>query len=178
MSLRFKLTLAFFAVLALASSIAGFFWYQSKTAKGLNLEIGSPAKVVVGVPFTVTANIANQSKSIFKDIKLTLSLAEGIVFLNQPEGKVIETRDIASLGVGSLIKEEFELIALADESALKQLEMKVSYLPTSVSSRFEKTESIDIPIRGSGIDLSLESPAKVFSGEEFEISIQDRKSVV
>ena len=171
MSLRFKLTLAFFAVLALTASIAGFFWYQSKTAKGLNLEIGSPAKVVVGVPFTVTANIANQSKSIFKDIKLSLSLAEGIVFLNQPEGKVIETRDIASLGVGSLIKEEFELIALADESALKQLEMKVSYLPTSVSSRFEKTESIDIPIRGSGIDLSLESPAKVFSGEEFEISI-------
>lgn len=172
MSLRFKLTLVFFTVLVLISAIAGFFWYQSKTAKGLNLGIGSPTKVVVGVPFTVTANIANQSKSIFKDIKLSLSLPSGIVFLNQSEEKVIESRNIESLGVGSLIKEEFEIIALTDENTLKRLEMKISYLPTSVSSRFEKTESIDIPIRGSGIDLSLESPAKVFSGEEFEISIR------
>lgn len=174
MSLRFKLIVISVIVIVVAVVIAAFFWYQARSVRGLDIEIGAPEQVLLGVPFTVTVNVANSAQNILQDIKLNLNIPEGVVFIGEQQDKTVEFKDIGDLGVGSLIKEEFQLMAISGEDTFKRLEADVSYLPFSLASRFEKSEAIDVGVRGSGIVLDLTAPAKVFSGEGLEVVISYR----
>ncbi len=140
----------------------------------MDIAISAPEQVLLGVPFTITVNVANGAQNVLQDIKLNLNIPEGVVFVGESQDKTVEFKDIGDLGVGSLIKEEFQLMAISGEDTFKRLEVDVGYLPFSLASRFEKSEAVDVGVRGSGIVLDLTAPAKVFSGEGFELVISYR----
>lgn len=140
----------------------------------MDIAISAPEQILLGVPFTVTVNVANGAQNILQDIKLNLNIPEGVVFVGEPQDKAVEFKDIGDLGVGSLVKEEFQLMAISGEDTFKRLEVDVGYLPFSLASRFEKSEAVDVGVRGAGIVLDLTAPAKVFSGEGFELVISYR----
>ncbi|MEK7590547.1 MAG: hypothetical protein AAB454_02440 [Patescibacteria group bacterium] len=174
MSLRSRLIIVSVSVFVVAVTIAAFFWYQARSTRGLDIAISAPEQVLLGVPFTITVNVANGAQNVLQDIKLNLNIPEGVVFVGESQDKTVEFKDIGDLGVGSLIKEEFQLMAISGEDTFKRLEVDVGYLPFSLASRFEKSEAVDVGVRGSGIVLDLTAPAKVFSGEGFELVISYR----
>ena len=174
MSLRSKLIIVSVGAFVVAVAIAAFFWYQARNTRGLDIAISAPEQVLLGVPFTVAVNVANGAQNVLQDIKLNLNIPEGVVFVGEPQDKTVEFKDIGDLGVGSLIKEEFQLMAISGEDTFKRLEVDISYLPFALASRFEKSEAVDVGVRGSGIVLDLTAPAKVFSSEELELVISYR----
>ncbi|OGY63072.1 MAG: hypothetical protein A2745_01455 [Candidatus Harrisonbacteria bacterium RIFCSPHIGHO2_01_FULL_44_13] len=157
-------------VLILLIGLAGFFWFQSRSNQGLDLQINAPDEVLIGVPFDLEINVTNDSGGILKDSKLSLAIPEDVVFVGSAVGKTVEYKTLGNLGVGNLTKESFKLMALGEENSLRQIEATLSYLPTSLGSRFEIVKKIDLEAGQFGLVVDLTAPEKVFSGEDFEIA--------
>src|SRR3989344_928043 len=153
-----------------------FLWIQSRRASGLGIAFDAPDQVLVGVPFEVSVNIANDSSSVLRDARLNLSLPEGVVFVGKSEDKNVEFKDIGNLGEGSLAQEKFQLMVLGGENTVKEIQANVVYSPTSIGSKFEKEASLDLAVGGFGLPLDIVTPTKVFSGEDFETVISFKNS--
>ncbi|MDP3880583.1 MAG: hypothetical protein Q8Q32_00150 [bacterium] len=161
----------FVVLLVLAMGIVGFFWYQAYTAQGLVFDIEVPDHVQVGVPFEIELEIANDSGAILQDAILSMDLPEDMVFLGKYTGKNLVEENLGNLGEGSVVKDSFPAMVVSGESSLKRVSATISYLPSSLGARFERTETGELRVSDSGVLIDLESPAKVFSGEEFELEV-------
>lgn len=176
--MRVKIILLFGFLLLISTGIVFFFYYQAKTARGLDLELSvSERSVKVGVPFEIKVKISNSSNNVLQNTVLTVNLPEGLVFLGPVEDKTIESKAIGSLGSGSITEESFRAIAVGGEQSVKIIKANVSYVPTSLGgSVFEQTAKADVNVVGSGIEMDISSPEKVFSGEVLEIVVKYRNS--
>lgn len=151
--------------------VAGFYFYLGLTARGVVLEIESDDEVVLGVPFTVALNYANNSRSVLRDARVGLTLPEGIILLSDDEHQKIVNRTLGDVGVGSQGKAEFELIALQNPQSVKRLEASLDYIASQLGSRFERTVSKTLVIGEPALRVDLSAPERVLSGEEFEIKV-------
>lgn len=162
----------FAVLLVLAIGIVGFFWYQAYTAQGLVFDIEVPDHVQVGVPFDIEIRLANDSGAILQDARLSIALPDDMVFLGNFAGRGLAQEALGNLGEGSALNKSFQAMVISGESTLKKVEAVVSYLPSSLGSRFERIEVAEIRVSDSGVLIDLQSPAKVFSGEEFELEVR------
>lgn len=172
MSKALKITIGVSTAILIGAIV--FLWLQSRNARGVSVALAGPDQVLLGVPFKMQANIINDSKNILKDVKLSINLPAGVVFVGAEQKKIIEFKDLGNLGEGSLVKEEFELMVLSGENSIKNLEAAVSFLPSALSSRFEKTARFDLVVRGPALVLDIAAPTKVLSGEEFQMDVSYR----
>lgn len=151
-----------------------FLWYQSRAGQGLSLEIAAPEQIKLGVPFELQVNINNSSKTVLQDSRLTLELPAGVLFLGQAASKNFESKTLGNLGIGSFTQERFKLMATEGPQTIKQIKASLSYLPTALGARFEKSQVFDLAVGEAGLHIDLILPAKVFSGEDFEMAIAYR----
>lgn len=172
MSKALKITIGVSA--AVLIGMLGFLWLQSRNARGVGLEITGPDQIQLGVPFKAQANVVNDSGNVLKEVKLSFNLPEGVVFVGEEAKKTVEFKNLGNLGAGSLVKEEFSLMVLSGENSIKQLEAVVAFLPSTLSSRFEKNATFDLVVRGSGLSLDIAAPTKVFGSEEFQLNVSYR----
>lgn len=161
------------AVVVLAA-IGAVIWLQSRSAQGVDIEIKAPAEINVGVPFDIQVDISNTSDSIFENVRVDLSLPEGMVFLGEKEGVSILYKNIGSLGSGSLAREIFSAVAVSGENSVKKIEASITYSPSTLGAEFEKRTSTEVNVGEAGVFLDVAAPAKVFSGENFDIKISYR----
>lgn len=171
MSLKTKIILIFSIVAAIGLGIILFFAYQGGLAKGLKIEMDAPEKVPIGIPFDFKVNLSNEASAVLEEVRLSVSLPDGLAFVGSPQSKNVDFRDLKTLGSRSLIQQNFKLIALNGENTFKEITASVSYLSGSLSSRFQKEESANLAIGGYGIALDIATPQKVFSGENFDAEI-------
>ncbi|MDP2696187.1 MAG: hypothetical protein Q8O87_02970 [bacterium] len=167
-------TISIVAVILIA--VFGFMWLQSLRGRNLMVSFTSPDDVLVGVPFVVSVNVVNDAGNILKDASLTLSLPDDVNFLGSGANKRTESIDLGNLGSGTLLKEDFQLIALGEGSTIKKIEAVVTYSPGAISSKFEKTANLDLVVKDLGLALDVSAPVKVFNGENFEIKISYRNA--
>lgn len=147
------------------------YWNRSRIGDSLGLEIKGSQQVALGSPFDIKVTVTNKSSSILNDSRLTLELPEGIVFVGSPASKNVDIRELGAVGQGSVIEESFRLLVTSGENTLKRVTASLSYLPSSIGSRFEKEADFDMSIGKPALRLDLIVPEKVLSGEEFEIEV-------
>lgn len=156
-------------VVVLASVVAGIFiWQQAKGVRGLNITLELPEEIIIGAPFDLEVGIANESDNILEDAELSVELPADVVFLGSPADKTIDFKILGNLGQGSLTQESFRLLATGGENTVKEIKVTVNYLPSSLGSKFEKTQSVAFSVVGAGTEFDIAVPQKVFSGEEFD----------
>ncbi len=165
-----KLWILIPAILA-ALVVIGYFAYQARFSRGLELEIVSGENVLIGVPFDLRVNVSNNSGSVLENVRLSLALPDGLAFVGSPQSKTIDFRELNNLGAGGLNQQSFKLIALSGENSFKRVMAGATYLASSLSSRFEKEVDHDVSIGGYGIQLDIATPQKVFGGESFDSEI-------
>ncbi len=151
--------------------VIGFFAYQARFSRGLQLVISAPEQVLIGVPFDLRVNAANNSGGVLENVRLSLALPDGVAFVGSPQSKTIDFRELNNLGAGGLNQQSFKLIALDGENSFKKITAGTTYLASSLSSRFEKEVSSDLSVGGYGITVDLVTPEKVFGGEVFDSEI-------
>lgn len=158
--------------LIVAIGIFYFFWRQTSEVRDLTINLDAPREqILLGVPFRLGVNISNDSNSILQDVKLSINLPQGMVFVGSSPEKNTDYKNLGNLGMGSLTKEAFNLMAISGEKTIKKIRVVVNYLPLAFGSRFEKSAEVDLIIGGPAISLDLVMPTKVFSGEDFEIKV-------
>lgn len=151
--------------------IAGFYLYQGFTARGVLLEMAHDSEVPLGVPFTVTVNYTNTSRSILKDARLSVTLPEGLSFFGASSDQRIESKDPEDIGVGGQGKGEFRVIALQNSEQAQTISASLDYVASQLGSRFLRETSSTVFVGEPAIRLSMTTPEKILSGEEFEVRI-------
>ncbi|MEK9186491.1 MAG: hypothetical protein AAB885_02795, partial [Patescibacteria group bacterium] len=162
------------AASVLLISVGVFLYIQSRSAQGVSIDFQVPDKVLAGVPFDFLVGVSNESKSLLKEVRLSISLPENMAFVGQPSQKTVEYRELGMLGAGTLTQERFQLIAVGGDNSIQQIQISATYSPANLGARFEKEKNIDIPVGNFGLSLDVVTPTKVFSGEDFEILITYR----
>ncbi len=173
--MNFKRFLTVFLIVAIVLGglfIFGYLWLKSKNAENLEAKINVPEKVSIGVPFSVEIDVNNGTSDVLNNIELELQVPEGMAFLGKDSKKYFLNKSLGNLGSGSLISEQFDLIALSGESSVKQVIAKISYEPQGLKSTFQKSFSQDIIVADSGLNLDLIIPEKIFSGSDVNFEVK------
>jgi len=142
----------------------------------LQINLVSPPQVSIGEPFDLQVDILNDSNSVLSDAKLMVEVPDGIVFIGEDSDKTIVFRDLGDIGAGGALHESFRVLAISDSHSVKDLNASVSYLPSSIGSRFERSSKTSVSILGESLVLDIDSSTKVFSGESFDITIKYENS--
>ena len=159
--MRFLIGLIVIVVLAAGGWY--FFLAPPGGGDGASITFQGPDKVYLGVPFDLNIGVNNGSGVLWRDVRLSLFFNQNLI-----------TKNLGTLGEGSLTSVPLELVAIA--ASEQQAEVTVSYLPEGVDSRFEKKESWALPLLEPAVKLEIGASEKIISGQELELKI-DYKNV-
>jgi len=137
--------------------------------QSLNVGLTSSDEVMAGVPFDLKVEFSNQIDSVLKNVSIIITLPDGAVFAGSGEEKLVDSNDLGDLGQGSLVSENYKIIFLKGIGEKNKIKALVSY--SSGSSKYEKESEKEIKILDSGVSVEIKAPEKVFSGEEFDVSV-------
>ncbi len=169
-----KVYTAIWVIMVVVAVLSGWYFYVLSNSARLDIMIVPAEKISVGIPFTVMIGVSNLGVNILNEVKVSFSLPEGMIFLGAPSSKTSDTKNIGSIGSGSIIETNFDVIILGGASATstKAVQATVSYLPKGVSSRFEKNTEGELTATTNGLSLDFIMPEKVSPGEDFSFVIK------
>lgn len=158
--------------------VGSFYLYQYFTSRDISMSIKAPVDVLIGVPFDITINFANDSDKLLKDAKLALILPEGAAPAQSlvSDNKRFLGRDLEDLNPGSSFETKIPVIIFKDTESVRRFPVTVSYYLAGLGStaRLEKTGTLEVGVREPAIKLDLNVPQKVLSNEIFEIRVDYR----
>lgn len=147
--------------------------YTSRN-RDVRLFAQAPTEAHIGIPFELPVEISNQSNSILNDVTLIVTLPSGAVFSGSSETKTLEQRHIGNVGEGSLVTEKIPLVFLRGKDTEQIIKIAVSYSPQSLGARFETIKEISIPVRNSGVTLTMSGLDVISSGADLDIAVAYR----
>src|SRR3989344_8242156 len=169
MNKRAVLILVGAVILSLA--IIFFFVYRARIARGMEIEIVPPAKVLIGVPFDVTVGVSNISSNHFKNIRLAMKLPPGLAFVGSSLSEESISREISALEEGGSSQQTFTLIALDGENTFKKISANATYEAGSFNAEFDKASDKNLVVGGHGVVLDIAAPQKILNGQAFETEL-------
>lgn len=159
------------AISLLIIGVGGFYIYQTLSSQGITLSVEAPDQILIGEPFRLSVIVRNDSNSVLGDASLALNLPSGTAIFGEAPGKVIERKDLGNVGIGGINRQDFNLIILDGENTVKNFDVSLFYSPTAISAAFEKKTRKNIAVGKPAISFNILSPNRVFSGENFEITL-------
>jgi len=150
-----------------------FYLWKALNSSGVNVDINVEEEVVrIGVPFKVSITVANETGRVINNAKIAITLPDNLVLLDGDSAQKIISRDIGDIGVAVVIRESVDLVAVSGEKTLQDLEATVFYESGSISSTYEAYGRSSIVLEDAVIEIDIETPKKVFSGERFDTIIR------
>ncbi|HEY4523729.1 MAG TPA: hypothetical protein VJK04_02555 [Candidatus Paceibacterota bacterium] len=151
--------------------IVSYLLYQAFALSGLGLTSKYPDQVLLGTPFDFAVNYSNNSASILKNTKISVTLPTEFSFVGEAGSKRVAVKDVGDVGVGTIGQEIFRVIATSGGQSSKRITVGLDYNSSTFGPRFHKELWNDIFIGDSAASLDLTAPDKVLSGETFELHI-------
>ncbi len=168
MSLKAKAILIFSVAIILGGGVIAYFGYQARVSRGLDIQITGPEKVLIGIPFDLRVSVVNTSDNQLQQVRLNISLPDGMAFVGSPATKNVDYRDLATLRPGDISQQTLRLIALNGQNTYKKITAEGNYLAGTLSSRFQKEADFQLAVGDYALALDIATPQKIFSGEAFE----------
>ena len=160
-------------ILALALAvILGAILYFSLSGRGVNVEIELPSEpILIGVPFELNVRFLNNSRSELRDVRIALSLPEGLGFWEDSQ-KVNVINSLGEVGLGGVVRTSFLLIPLpSDNPEAYGLTATATYAPGSLSAEFSERDEVKINVSRRNVDLEVQAPDTVAVGQEFQLVV-------
>ncbi len=158
--------------IGLAVIIAGvsFIVYYLNQPKGVDLEISAPADVSRGVPFELNVDVTNLSGIPVGNAVINITLPTDLLLWGPGMNGTIYSENVGDLGVGSLYRKTYKVIAVGDLNSSETLNVSVSYVNQS-GARFEIKNKASVVISNEALNLSISKPDQVFNGSLFSFSV-------
>jgi hypothetical protein len=165
-----KFLIFLFILILLTALIIGYFLYQPQSPQ-ISIEFQKPKEVLAGESFDLGVVVYNNSDKTIKDVNLFILIPEGFVFLeNDPNQKMIKV-NIGDIAPSAFHKENFKIIAFSDTLTVKKINAEVDYKVEDSKITFQGLASTDLNIGQLSFDVFIVSPDKVFSSENFKMTI-------
>ncbi|MBI5221111.1 MAG: hypothetical protein HY978_04755 [Candidatus Liptonbacteria bacterium] len=143
---------------------------QNNRSVPIKVEILRPDRIVSGEPFEATVTVTNQSPVMVTGTKLAVTLPEGVFFAERTPTDRYSERNLGEIPPGNMRRETFQFLALSGGQSVSHLETRVTYASQKQPSvQFEKKASTDITIGQATLELALDLPPKVLSGDTLKI---------
>ncbi|MFA4881120.1 MAG: hypothetical protein WC650_05915 [Candidatus Doudnabacteria bacterium] len=196
---RFWLFLTAFILVLGAGCVAGYFLLlkhkTSFTGQAVKLDIIAPHEVISGSTYDYLVEYANEEGENLENAKLTIYFPSGFNFLDalpSPEGReelqeanVVKkvqgesralTWNLGLIAKGNKAAVKLKGAILGEVGAKRALKAIISYQPENFNSRFSKEKEIEVKIKQSLVDFSLEASSRVGKGKEFNILVKYRNA--
>jgi hypothetical protein len=165
-----KILIGLFIVILIIVLIFGYFLYQPKPPQ-ISIEFQKPDEVLAGQSFDLGVVVYNNSDKTIQNANLSILIPEGFAFVeNDPNQKMVKV-NIGDIAPSSFHKETFKIIAFSDTLSLKKINAELDYKIEGSKIAFQGSASTDLNIGQSLFDVFVSSPEKVFSSENFKITI-------
>jgi len=165
-----KFLIGLFIVILIIVLIFGYFLYQPKPPQ-ISIEFQKPDEVLAGQSFDLGVVVYNNSDKTIQNANLSILIPEGFAFVeNDPNQKMVKV-NIGDIAPSSFHKETFKIIAFSDTLSLKKINAELDYKIEGSKIAFQGSASTDLNIGQSLFDVFVSSPEKVFSSENFKITI-------
>lgn len=152
-------------------AIVSYLIYQTLALSGIGLAGKYPDQVLLGTPFDFAVNYSNNSASVLKNAKISVTLPAEFSFVGEAGSKRVAVKEVGDVGVGTIGQEVFHIIATSGGQSSKRVTIGLDYNSSAFGPRFHKGAESDIFIGDSAASLDLTAPDKVLSGETFEFHI-------
>ena len=169
------LAVVILSFLIIAGGLLLIFGYFDSSDQLIGVEMSVPSNIYRGVPFEMVVDISNQSNSILKEADLSLDFSDGLIYLGSIRGS--NSREtLGDLGIGSLLKRTYTLLATQDPPAGEAssnywVDAALSYA-VGVGTRFSTSQSKEIVVEKSAIQLEINIPEQILSGSVFIIEVK------
>ena len=171
----FKKKLAIEIVIGAAVLAAiGFLYYLLTPVPPQNVVVSfsDPGQVFVGDSFELTVSYVNNSQTVLENAGLTLSLPPGVSFVGKDPGVRASEQSIGTMQPGGVGSTTFNLIATANpEGVIHPTAQFVYGTQASPSAQFETDGQADIVAGDPVVNVALNAPAEVMSGQTFNATV-------
>lgn len=159
-----------FRIFAVIFAVGGFYLYSNSSVQGISLDAETPSSVKIGEPFDIKVNFSNDSRSVLSHIRLSLNLPTSVVLADGGVQRIV-TKEIADIQVGGAYQEVFRVVAIPSASQIREFSVAANYSSGLLIADFETRKNISVNVEDMGLNLTITSPEKILSGEEFEITV-------
>ena len=160
------------AIFVLSVLVGSFYLWKSFNSSGVNVNIQTLEETIkIGVPFKVDLSIANDTGREVQNARLSINLPDNLVLVDGESSQRIINKDVGDVGVGVVVRETLELVAVSGEQTIQDIEATLFYESGTIASTYESYGRISIVLEDPVIKLDIETPKKVFSGERFDTII-------
>lgn len=129
----------------------------------------APENAVLGDVFPITVMFTNNSETILRDIKVSLTLPSGVIFSDGKNG-VRKMREVGIMDMGEIHKEIFNVSVLDASSAEQTFRADVSYLPATLNKSLTLSRNFVASVE-KPVTMTLNVPKETRAGEEFNWSV-------
>jgi len=165
-----KFLIGLFIILLIIVLIFGYFLYKPKSPQ-ISIEFQKPDEILAGQSFDLGVIVYNNSEKIIENANLSILIPDGFAFVENDSSQKMVKVNIGDIAPSSFHKETFKIIAFSDTLSLKKINAELDYKIKGSKIVFQGLASTDLNIGQSLFDVFIFSPEKVFSSENFKITI-------
>lgn len=136
----------------------------------VKLEILGPERIVSGDEATYTVKYNNNTNVALQELKLVFYYPEGSLPLEGQD--LTQTIDLDDLGKGKENQIEFKARIIGLKGSEKTARAKLSYQPSTISSRFENQAEFSTEIISVPLVLDFDLPERLVSGQSFTFALE------
>jgi len=196
---KFWLFLSIFLLILGASCAAVYFFLlkhkTSFTGQAVKLNIVAPQEVISGSAYDYLVEYANEEGEDLKNGKLTIYFPMGFNFLDalpspeerieSQEANVVQnvqgesralTWNLGSITKGTRAAVKLKGAILGEVGTKRILKAIISYQPENFNSNFSKEKEVEVKVKQSLVDFSLEAPSYVGRDREINVSVKYRNA--
>jgi hypothetical protein len=179
MSFFTKLLIASAVFCVLAVSIGAFIFFNGAnliSANNIDIQITGPVSIAGGEPVTFDITAKNNNNVDLQVVDMNVEFPAGTTDPDNPAQTLSTYRSlIGDMSAGSSAHKTIRAIMFGEENLQKEILVSLTYSIKGSTAVFTKTQTYDVLISSSPINVTVSSFKEITSGQEFDLKV-DLKS--
>lgn len=170
----FNIKKIFFVLLGIFFVSIGVFifvlYYRSIFIKGINIDIIGPVEVNSLDDYSYLIKISNNSLNNLKNVKLAISLKNGIYFIDDfSDTKIFNIGDLDAKSSTDL---KIDLVFIGKINQISKINCELTYYTEKKNQSFQIEKDISVSIKKEALSYQVFKPTQIFIGEPFMSSFK------
>ena len=179
MSFFTKLLIASFIFCVLAVGVGAYLFFNGSnliSANNIAIVISGPVSIPGGEPVSFDVTMVNKNSVELQLVDMSVDFPSGTTDPDNP-GRVLTSyrKLVGNISSGGSAHQTVNAIIFGEENLQKEITVTLTYGIKGSSSVFTKTQTYDVLINSSPINVSVSSFKEITSGQEFDLKV-DMKS--